>query len=222
MRRPPRQKVYWRVPRDCEGETIFIIAGGTSVAGHDLSRLKGRRVMVVNSSFEAWPEADLLFFGDTRWWLEYNKRLGGFAGKIVTTARDCPSDPRLLFLKVRAARLGLSPGADEAALDRTSLQGAIDIAAKRGAARIVLLGADMCVPKTDDGKPVTHHHRPYPAHWTAKRRPGQPKNKYVLHMEDLRLTAEPLRQRGIEVFNCSPVSLIDWWPKADFNDMTRD
>jgi hypothetical protein len=215
--RARNQKAYWHIPRDCEGETAFIIAGGPSVADHDLSRLKGRRVMVINSSYEAYPEAEMLFFGDTRWWLLHKKRLvESFAGKIITTAGDCPAHERLLFLRQRTAP-GLTAGDNEAALERTSLRAAIDIEAKRGVKVIGLLGADMRA--APDGR--THHHTPHPPEWSRTKR-SRAKDKYLLHMEDLRRTVEPLRQRGIQVFNCSPISLIDFWPKADFNELTRD
>lgn len=225
LRRQLNQKVYWRIPRDCDGETVFIIAGGPSVSDLDLTRLKGRRVMVINSSYQAYRDADMLFFGDTRWWKYHKSRIGNFTGKIVTTASDCPNDERLLFLKQKDPKqFPLTPGADEAAMGRTSLHGAIDIAVKRGAKQIVLLGADM-QPGEDkiigtDGRMQlkTHHHEPHPAEWMRRPKP----NRYQLQMEQLRRLVDPLNKRGIEVFNCSPVSLIDWWAKADFNELTRD
>ena len=34
-------------------------------------------------------------------------------------------------------------------------------------------------------------------------------------MGQLRLAVEPLRQLGIEVVNTSPITRIDWWPRAE-------
>ena len=45
-------------------QTVFIVAGGASVLEHDLEALRGRRVIVINSSVHAVPFADYLYFGD--------------------------------------------------------------------------------------------------------------------------------------------------------------
>jgi hypothetical protein len=88
---------------------------------------------------------------------------------------------------------------------RTSLQGAINLAVHLGAIRIVLLGADM--RRARDGR--SHHHSPHP-------RPNKPGNRtWDAQMMQLRLTVTPLRERGIEVFNTSPISRITWWPRAE-------
>lgn len=156
-------------------------------------------------------------FGDARWWKKHHETViaSGFAGKIATTSAPqmgCTPE-RLLYLKQRKPVPPLSPGCDEGAMDKTSLHLAIDIAVKRGAGTIVLLGADM---HTVPGKP-THHHTPHPPEWSRHPKP----QRYVNQMGQLRTLAGPLQARGIKVFNCSPSSLIDWWEKADFNELTK-
>ena len=59
-------KPFWSVPREWPGETAFIVGGGPSVLGQDLDALRGRRVIVINSSVYAVPGADFLFFDDHR------------------------------------------------------------------------------------------------------------------------------------------------------------
>lgn len=197
---------WWHVAPEWAGETAFIVAGGTSVLDQDLSLLRGRRVIVINSSYEAAPFADFLFFGDASWWDTHCRRpaLAAFAGRIVTVSVRC-AGPRLLRLRRQVPPPGLSLDRSCAVSERTSLQGAINLAIHLGVKRIVLLGADM--RRADDGR--SHHHAPHP-------RPNKPGNRtWDIQMGQLRLAVEPLRQLGIEVVNTSPITRIDWWPRAE-------
>jgi hypothetical protein len=196
----------WSVEREWLGETAFIIAGGPSVAQADVDRIAGRRIIAVNSSYERAPFADFLFFADARWWGEHRARVKGFAGRIVTVSRQS-SDARLLHLEKINPPPGLAKKPTQLAMRRTSLQAAINLAVHLGAGRIVLLGADM--RSAADGR--TLHHAPH--RWPV--RPGCWKQ----HMAELKLTVAPLKALGVEVINCSPVSLIDWWPKMSLDQV---
>jgi hypothetical protein len=200
----------WRVPRDWPGETAFILAGGPSVAGLDLAQLGGRRVIAINSSVFAWPAADVLIFGDTRWWRQHEAGLANFAGRIVTTALGARS-PRLSKLRKLAPKPGAALSRDAGALcmQFTTLHAAIDLAAQLGAVRIVLLGADM--QRAADGR--SHHHPPH--QWAVK--PGC----WDEQMAQLQWTAAELVERGIAVINCSPQSRIGWWRKETLNEVLR-
>lgn len=213
--------LYWTITPEWKGETAFIIAGGPSVLQQDLTRLAGRRVVVVNSSYESYPAADILFFGDRRWYFDHYKRpeFVAFKGQKVTCcAADTPRPiPGVLRLKrstpVRDSKTGIyGPGfahdPSTVVSNRTNLQGAMNMAAHLGVARMVLLGADMC--RGEGGR--SHHHAPHK--WTNK--PGN--GTWDIQIPQLRLIAEPLQQLGIEVINTSPISRIDWWPKLNLED----
>ena len=72
------------IARDWVGETAFIIAGGPSVKTQPVDLLKGRRVIVINSSYERAPWGDILFFHDYIWWQHHRTALQTFAGQIYT------------------------------------------------------------------------------------------------------------------------------------------
>lgn len=204
----------WKIAPEWQGETAFIIAGGSSVKGQDLTPLRGRRVIAVNSSYEAAPWADILYFADRRWMFEHMKRPAflAFAGRKVTCSQWEGCDSKFLRLrrivpnfdpKFGAVGPGISPDPSSVVSNRTSLQGAMNIAAHLGVARMVLLGADMC--RAEDGS--THHHSPHK--WRNK--PGN--ETWDIQLEQLKLAVAPLKERGIEVINTSPISRIEWWPK---------
>lgn len=208
---PSNPMPWWNVPPDWAGETAFIVAGGHSVTAYTdddgaLSCIKGRKVIAVNSSvLQRAPFADLLFFGDNRWWSHNLAKLKCFTGNIATTASI--NDERLRKLAKVRPPPGLSDKPHEAVMRRTSLQAAINIAAHRAVKRIVLIGADM--DRGPEGQ--CHHHEPHP--WPPK--PGC----WDAQMAELKLTAPLLKAKGIEVLNASLASRIDWWPKVKLEDV---
>lgn len=201
-------KPLWMVPEEWKGETCFIIAGGPSVAKQNLAALAGRRVIAVNSSYECAPFADILFFADNRWWEEHYQREGikNFAGRLVTCSNAATEyEPfKLLRLRRDAPPPGFAVAKNAVASQWTSTQGAMNLAAHLGVSRIVLLGLDL----TRDPRGASHHHTPHI--W-----PNKPGNTTWDHqMKYLAMIVEPLRERGIEVLNTSPVSRAPWWPKV--------
>jgi len=196
----------WTVEPEWKGETVFIIAGGPSVASLDLSALAGRRVIVINSSWAVYPKADLLFFADSRWWGVNRPAVeAGFAGRIATCANGAPGK-RVLRLYRIDGQHGLSNLKNTVCVGRTSLQGAINLAVHLCVARIVLVGAD--------GGPVgkkTHHHEPHP--W-----PQRP-TCWDEQIANLKTTVPHLIAAGVEVFNANPASRVPWWPKDEFANL---
>lgn len=193
---------YWTCTEEWPGSTVWVIGGGPSVRGLDLSSLAGRKVIAINSSFENVPFADFLFFGDSRWFWHNKPKLKRFKGRLVTCAP--PSlDPKCLRMQKVKPPPGLCEQRDSLAMQYTSYQAAINLAVHLGAVRIVAIGLD--------GKPdgvATHHHEPHP--W-----PQRPEC-WSMQIDSMRHVVKPLAKRGIEVFNANPDSAYEWWPKMSF------
>lgn len=186
------------------GETCFIVCGGPSLIGFDFARLRGRRVIAINSSYEKVPFADVLVFGDGRWWNWRRDDARNFGGLIVHCGEQ--RDQRLSVMKP-VKPPGLARPRDSLCFLNTTLTAAINLAVHFGVKRIVLLGADM----QKDAAGRSHHHAPHPV---ASR-----EGCWNRHMADLATLVEPLAKAGIEVVNVSPSSLIDFWPKRDVGDL---
>ncbi len=199
----------WKVEPEWQGKTAYIIGGGTSVKEQNLELLRGKNVIVINSSYLSVPWAQYLFFGDARWYNEQRRkfRLGKFQGRIVTCSAPVRG-PNLLGLARINPPPGLTDDPTKVVSQRTSLQGGMGLARHLAVSRIVLLGADM--KRADDG--ATHHHEPHP--WPLP----SGNSSWDLQMEHLRMIAEPLKERGIEVINTSLISRIDWWPKMTLEE----
>lgn len=197
----------WSVPREWEGQTAFIVAGGPSVATQNLELLRGKNVIAINSSWPVVPFAQYLFFGDKRWWIENWDRVKEFSGKIVTVV-ELKDAPQVLWCRKYGPKdFGLSPGPQWLCMRRTSLTAAIELARHLGCARGVLLGADGRA--SQDGK--THHHKPHK--WPQK--PGC----WDEQRKDLQAIAGPLQACGFEVLNASPGSAINLWPHVNLSDV---
>jgi hypothetical protein len=210
---------FWRVPKLWQNETAFIIGGGPSGKLVDWDKLRGHKVIAINSSYEKVPFADFLYFADARWFDVHKQKpeFRAFAGRIVTPSSVAKDDGlKLRRLRRRCPNLNkrrgvLGPGLDvcpnAVVSQRTSTQGAMNFSFHLGVSRIVLVAVDM--QRAEDGS--THHHSAHP--W--KNKPGN--KTWDIQMEQLGLIVQPLRERGISVANASLSSRIpdSWgWPKV--------
>lgn len=196
----------WSIASEWEGLTAFVLAGGASVKNLDLSLLKGWRVIAINSAHLTYPDADILFFADHRWWTDVGRNEQAFEGRIVTTSNGGPRDV-LRLEKIDPAK-GIATKPTQVALSRTSVSGAINLAVHLGCKRIVLLGVDGKVGA--DGQ--RHHHGgKYP--WPMV------KACFDHHAEEFRAIAPSLKAAGVEVINANPDSAIGVWPKVSFQEV---
>lgn len=196
----------WTVPVEWKDETVFIIAGGPSVDTQPISRLKGRKVIVVNSSYEKFPDAQYLYTMDCRWLKYHMSILRSFKGRVVTNSQDArrlPWPELLLLRKVPPPGLATDPRYTSGL--RTSLHGAINLACHLTGwtGKIVLLGADG----GRDTKGRSHHHTQHP--WKSKN------GCWDDQLLDLKTTIPITKQHKIEVWNASPGTHWPIWPITD-------
>lgn len=211
---------YEVIARDWPGVTVYIVGGGTSVTQADVDRLKGRKVIVVNTSYRIALWADILYFADQRWW-EREKtlpenRLNDFAGDIYTVSRLAKNRAKGTQLKrlrrVLPEKQGIAYSPDTVTMQYTSALAAMNIAVHKGAKRIVLLGVDNR-PSEDDPKRL-HHHEEYP--WPVIRTTWEIKNRNFAY------AVPELEKLGVEVINCSPISTLEFWPLRPLDEVLAE
>lgn len=187
---------------DWRGEPAFIVCGGPSVAEQNLALLRGRRVIVVNASFKAVPWADVLIFADSNCLSWYGRAIAEFSGRVVTVFEGKPVAryPARIeqYRKMRPPKLSRDPSC--LTLARTTVTGAINLAAHLGSHLVVTLGLDG--KRAADGR--SHHHEPHP------RRPMP--GCWEKHRKELCSITPSLREWGVEVLNASPESACDAFP----------
>jgi hypothetical protein len=198
------QGKYWSVPRSWYGETCFIVAGGPGLIGFDRSWIEGRgRIIVINDSFRLIPDADVLYFHDTRWWNRRRTEVTHcFTGQIVTM--ENPKLERCRSLR-DLGQLGLSE--DPTGLKNGDNGGyqAINLAYLFGVRRIVLLGYDLQVL---NGR--THWNNDCESFGETPEACDRKLQKDFVPC--FAYLVAPLRKANVEVINCTPSSALPYWP----------
>lgn len=209
---PPQKPKTASVPRLWPGETVVCIASGPSLTLDDVNYVRGRaKVIVVNTSVNLAPWADVLYACDDRWWkwaYRFQKQYPGvhqFTGlKFAITAQSA----RFPGVKV----IGRS-GIDGLSMDPRSLRTgsnsgyqAINLAVLMGATRIVLLGYDM----------QTGHHGRQHWHPDHPMKMVSPYSSFRRYYETL---VEPLKAAGVDVINCSRDTALKCFPRQALQDV---
>ncbi len=189
-----------------KGQSCYIIGGGPSLLTQNLALLEGQNVIVINSSYQAFPAAQFCIFSDMRWWCHHLrlKAMTDFKGTVISTSNSA-SGEKIVKMK-RKSSPGLATERDSVMVRNTTLTGALNLAVHFGVAKIVLLGIDQ--KHGPNGK--THHHASHPWHPTS--------NCWARQQMDMPKIAEDLKALNIPCVNASPGSALALWPIVDLED----
>jgi len=201
---------FWEIPplfRQCD---VFIVGGGPSVAHINPDLLSSRRVIAVNNAHELIPHADILYWGDERWFRWNKEKIAKFPGlKITRKATTLAEKYRdISVLRYRS----MIPWSD----DRDCVAGvdsghqAINLAALAGARRIFLIGFDM---KPDADGRCNYH--------DDHKREADPERMTKVFVPNHKKAAKEARKRGIKIYNCNPDSALDCYEKITFEKALR-
>lgn len=197
----------YQITQDWQGDTVCILGGGPSLANVDLSCMPSDwRVIAINEAgLTKAPEADVLFFGDFRWY-QWNKgRLKFYMGQeTITRGYDYMYPDH-----IKVARWDRDQAIHKSA---NAIGGwcsggsAIDLAYKRGADKIILLGFDM----NDKGKANWHD---------AHKEPATPNSRRDHFIPSLERASEALKEAGVTVINATPKSKLTCFEFAPWEDL---
>lgn len=199
----------WTVP-DSEwvGQPVFVLGGGPSIKGFDPATIRGRgKVIAVNNAgLDMMPDADVLFWADSRW-LDWNsERLGLHTGKYKITRKrpHIGTGHDIKFLRF------LQPS-ERMSRDQSSVGGwcggssGIELARLFGARVVFLLGFDM-----------------RPGNWHDKHLlpplPDQHRTKFIPTIEAL---APQWLSVGMKIFNCNERSALRCFPFVRLSEVLQ-
>ncbi len=219
----------WTIPRIWEGSDVWILGGGPSVPiefnipdqviqkvikgsspalySPYMEKLHSKHVIGINVAYLIGTWIDIVFFGDTKFWLERQNSLANFPGIKVSChsgvnkfdwVKYCPHD------KNHPKGISMVPG--RVSWNENSGAAAISLAAQSGAKRIILLGFDMKL----NGNNQQHWHNIY-GKSTSKR--------FYAHMIGFKQIAIDAKKLGIEIINASPDSAIQEFKKVKVKDI---
>jgi len=201
---------------DWSGECVAIVGGGPSVNQAEVDKLKDRiHVIAVNSSYRLCKWADMLYACDNEWW-KHAKGAKDFPGLRVTQ-----DDVALKFFpdlkKVKIRRKNeichdlLMDNYGEIGGGGNSGFQSMNLALQFGATAIALLGFDFC---DFNGKIHWHGRHPYPMN-------NPTGTAYTGWRKHMGRAAVLLKLRNIDVVNCSPISVLDCFPKMTTEEALR-
>jgi len=232
--------MIWTVPRLWEGAACWIIGGGTSVPrqfgvpsgviqkvyegrlspsvySDYMKPLHDRHVIGINNAYQIGIWIDILFFGDSHWHLKHRMKLAEWPGLKVCCDQKFVNRPRSKMEGVKflerdmKRREGITSDSSKVSWNANSGAAAISLAHHLGVCRINLLGFDMTM---DDKKTYSHWHGSHmlPGQ-KAKRTPP-----FQKHLKGFPAIAKDAKSLGIEIYNLSPISKIDCFPKITLEE----
>lgn len=185
-----------------EGETVFIIGGGSSLTGFDFSLLKNKRTIAVNKAFLSHTTADVLYWSDSRVYQWYKKDIDKFKGDKYTIKPYGGIGGDVKVLK-NMGKHGLELSPDGIKHGNNSGHAAMNVAYHYGVKRMILLGFDM-----QNVKGVSHFHDGYPVKQT---RDEIYKKSMIPEFHQI---SEDLKKKKIEVINANPNSALPFFKKV--------
>lgn len=204
---------YFTTKREWDGKTVYIIGGGPSLKGYDLSVLKSQLTIGVNDcAFHCGT--DVLFSLDRTWMNQRYRLINEFKGdKYLAVSSDFLrlQDIREARYLYRSRKNGVNTPPNTVN-GLNSGYGALNLAFINGAKTIYLLGFDMGFKE----KMENHWHAGYP--WCRT----QSQRRYDAWALEFNQAEIDLSKNGIMVYNCSEDSRINCFPKVNLQRVLDD
>ncbi|MFA5049186.1 MAG: hypothetical protein WC516_09245 [Patescibacteria group bacterium] len=230
--------MIWQVPKMWDQEDVWILGGGPSlpkqfdipdrviksvvynesppsVYSPYMSFLHDKHVIGVNVAYLIGDWIDIVFFGDSSFFLSQQKKLSEFVGIKVTCHPSIEGHNWIKYLSKDSKKpRGISPNPKMVSWNGNSGAAAISIAANAGAKRIFLLGFDMEL----NSENRQHWHDLYHRFSTisVKNNKGLPFERHLRGFIDIYKDA---KHRGIQIINVCPNSAIKEFPKINLKDV---
>lgn len=192
------------VPKMWDGDTVVIMGSGPSLTRSDVEYVRGKaKTIVINTTYELAPWADVLYACDGRWW-RWRKGAPEFAGMKYSIDAQATCYGVTVLKSSGVEGLELRPHAIRTG--RNSGYQAIGLAVHFGAKRIVLLGYDMSPGPNGE----QHHHADHP------NRSRSPYAKFIAAFDSI---VQPLMDIGVQVVNCTRRTALACFPCLPLEDV---
>lgn len=199
-----------------ENENVFIIGGGPSLCGFDFERLRGKKIIVINHSWEILYKLnipfDILCFLDSRFISEFHSHGGDFNSlncKIITRNSQVYGRHDNIFYFYIIEQV--SNSIDKLYGSYSSSLIAINAALIGNAKNIYLLGVDQ---KFHNKK---HHF--FSEEWKKLGR-NHAAEKFEYKYKNM-VKRFLLFEKYKNIFNCSPISAVKCFPYENIDEVLK-
>jgi hypothetical protein len=188
-------------------KTAIVLASGPSLTLEqiDAARRSGHYTIVVNSTYQKFLDANVLYAGDFMWWkVHYADVKAKFKGKLWTQDSSVAARWPGINRERGTNREGL--GKEVIHQNGNSGVQALNLAYLWGYDRIILLGFDMKLGPNGE----RHHHPDHPAPCVLNQTFGEWLHKLEKVAHDFKTTkCEVLNATPGSAMKCFP--MVDWW-----------
>jgi hypothetical protein len=195
----------FRIAPFWKDRTALLCGNGPSLTRSDAMYFRGDFVCTVNNAVEIFPEADILWFTDAKWYREHMVKVQSFTGIRATLENyDLQSEIDGLWCIHNMGVHGYYPHNDGVMCGGNGGYAALHTLINMGFARIVLLGFD-CKPGLNGW------------HWHGDHSPPlhnpsiQSAANWIKNFRELAIA-----DHGVEILNATPDSALDC-----FKDISR-
>jgi hypothetical protein len=198
---------YTKVEPLYKGQTVYIIGGGPSLKGFNWDLLKGKKVIAINRAYE-FCKAEVVYWTDGRFY-QWNKDELDALTATKYTIQPSANQINVNVIR-RGMRHGLETNPSMLAHGDNSGYAAINLAYHLGAKQIVLLGYDM-----GNVNGESHFHDGYQVSATTD-------DTYETRfMKGFPYLADMLKEKGINVWNVSPISKLTCFQRLTIEQALR-
>jgi len=175
--------------------------------------IHNKHVIGINNAYLIGNWIDILFFGDNAWYLVHRAKLAQHPALKVSCSnrweniKQEHSDGIKYLPKNKKHPRGLSPDPCSVSCNGNNGAASLSLAVHLGVRRIILLGFDM---KMDAGLKYSHWHGSH-----GNKRPP-PFQRHLMGFSDI---AKEAKERGVEIINASPDSMITQFPKVSVKEL---
>lgn len=206
---PPILTDGWVVEPEWLGKTVLCLGSGPSLTEADVVYAMARvdHTVAINTTGRIAPDADLLYYCDTKWWRWHGDEpwVHAFQARGAIVKGSLHDKERNTGIGIRNIALttpsGFEDSPDRLAHGRNSGYAVVHLMAHLWAKRIILLGYDMGYKASKD------------SHWHGSHPTAQKPSVYSVMLKEWPTIVEPLKARGIEVINCTPGSALQAFPR---------
>jgi len=232
--------MIWHVPKIWEGGDVWILGGGPSVAKQFgipekviqevfsgasppsvyspyMEQLHGKHVIGINAAYLIGDWLDMVFFGDSGFFLQHKYALAKYPGlKVCSHPHVNKRETNWVKFTPRDTTKGrgLSDNPSTVCWNGNSGSAALSIAANAGASRIILLGFDMSL----NSQSQQHWHNVY-GRGAITNPKSLRKLPFDRHKRGFVEIAKDAKRRGIEILNASPESTIEQFSKYTVKEL---
>lgn len=215
----------WAVPKEWDGDTVAVLAGGPSLCPEIADQVKGKvRVVAISNvgiptkdsesgemlpAIAPWAEA--LVSSDAKWWNQYKGHWQNFPGRKITV-RDAVAYSEIFSLEL-SHRIPFDPRPTHVVTGGNSGYVGVHVSVQFGARQVLLCGFDMREARHEaTGRKRKHYFGNHAGSCNTSM-------KFDKWIANFRRLAPKMREMGIEIINCTPKSALDMFPNRRLSEV---